>query len=70
MQVDKIEAIDEEEEWPSLDLNLEVKEESENLGEESVVEEIEVSDEEEEAECGPESRGEGRVREFGRGKCG
>ena len=48
VQVDKIEAIDEEEEWPSLDLNLEVKEESENLGEESVVEEIEVSDEEEE----------------------
>ena len=39
---------DEEEEWPSVGLNLEAKEEPEDLGEESVVEEIEVSDEEEE----------------------
>jgi len=48
VQVEEIEASDEEEEWPSVGLNFEVKEEPENLGEESVVEEIETRDEEEE----------------------
>ena len=46
VQVEEIEVSDEEEEWPSVGLNLEVMEEPENLGEECVVEEIEAREEE------------------------